>query len=177
MTRSTTIPDVRLDKIEGRLQGDLLCFSHLRWNWVFQRPQHLLTRAARDRRVFFFEEPIREACVPFCELRAVAPRLFVVVPHMPHGLDTADESVLQRKLLDEFLVEHGVRPSLLWYCTPMALPHTAHLSGALCVYDCMDELSAFAGAPPTLALLERELLARCDVVFTGGWSLYEAKAS
>ena len=37
---------------------DLVCLSHLRWDFVFQRPQHLLSRCARDRRVFFVEEPI-----------------------------------------------------------------------------------------------------------------------
>ena len=177
MTRSSATSEVRLDKSEGRLQGDLLCFSHLRWNWVFQRPQHLLTRAARDWRTFFFEEPLREHGDPYCELRAVAPHLFVVVPHLPHDLDASHETAVHRELLDRFIAEQGVRPSLLWYYTPMALPHTAHLSNALCVFDCMDELSAFADAPPTLPLLERQLLARCDVVFTGGWSLYEAKAS
>jgi UDP-galactopyranose mutase len=59
----------------------------------------------------------------------------------------------------------------------MALEFTHQLSPATVVYDCMDELSAFAGAPPALVALERELFAIADVVFTGGHTLYEAKRS
>jgi UDP-galactopyranose mutase len=160
---------------------DLVCFSHLRWHFVTQRPQHLLTRCARDRRVFFWEEPWfdadeRHASIPTLEVidesRPGQPTLWVLRPHLPRA---GDASEMQRALLDTFLAEHGVAPFLAWYYTPMALAFTGHLHPAVIVYDCMDELTGFLGAPPELAEREQALFARADVVFTGGISLYEAK--
>ena len=82
---------------------------------------------------------------------------------------------MQRQLLDVVLAEQGLQDYVLWYYTPMALPFTRHLRPQAVVYDCMDELSAFAGAPPALTARERELMGRADLVFTGGQSLYEIK--
>ena len=157
--------------------GDLLVFSHLRWEWVFQRPQHLMMRAARDRRVFFFEEPMLGAVAPSLCHRHAAPNVTIVTPHLPDGMSAAESLAAQRALLDSWMVRSRVHPETLWYYTPVALNFTAHLSAPTIVYDCMDELAAFAGAPPELRALERQLMARADVVFTGGVSLYEAKRS
>lgn len=154
---------------------DLVCVSHLRWDFVFQRPQHLLTRAARERRVVYFEEPRFGDGPPSLEVRHVTDNLFVVTPHLPHSTTLSEQQELQGSLLQSFLATHAVQEYVLWYYTPMALGFTHQLHPAAVVYDCMDELSAFAGAPPELARLERELFARADVVFTGGQSLYEAK--
>ena len=155
---------------------DLVCLSHLRWAFVFQRPQHLMTRQARTRRVFFVEEPIREpGTTPHEERRTVEGGVVVSVPHLPEGLPPEEEARLQRDMLDGLLRDERARDLVLWYYTPMALAFTDHLRPRLVVYDCMDELSLFKGAPPELLRREEELLARADVVFTGGWSLYEAK--
>jgi glycosyltransferase involved in cell wall biosynthesis len=154
---------------------DLVCCAHLRWNWVFQRPQHLLTRAARDRRVFLFEEPIFADGSPRLELARPMPNIVVATPVVPHGMAERDLVALQRAHMDSLLAQHDVKLFTLWYYTPMALPFTEHLHPVHVVYDCMDELSAFAGAPAALSALERSLLDRCDVVFTGGYSLFEAK--
>ena len=158
---------------------DLVCLSHLRWDFVFQRPQHLLTRFARDRRVFFVEEPIwHEDPSDATERMEVSPRsdtLWVATPRLPRGLGETEAIIAQRELLDRLLREHDVLDPVLWYYTPMALPFSRHIAAGAVVYDCMDELSAFAGAHPALARREAELFARADVVFTGGQSLYEAK--
>jgi UDP-galactopyranose mutase len=154
---------------------DLLCLSHLRWNWVYQRPQHLMSRAARDRRVFVVEEPLHDDGPPRVQVQTPQANLRVLTPLVPPGLDELRLQQLQRYLLDAAMREHGIRRYVAWYYTPMALAFSDHLDPELVVYDCMDELSAFAGAPPRLRALERELLARCDVVFTGGVSLWEAK--
>jgi len=155
---------------------DLVCFSHLRWDFVFQRPQHLLNRFAREGRVFFIEEPVFE---PGGEVRLELSRrdmgVYVVVPHLPEGLSEAEAWAAQRALVDALFAQYGVRDYVLWYYTPMALPFSRHLAPLVTVYDCMDELSAFQGAPTALGRYERELLARADLVFTGGQSLYEAK--
>jgi UDP-galactopyranose mutase len=156
----------------------LLCLSHLRWDLVLQRPQHLLTRAAQDWHVLYFEEPRFEppaADLPRLERRDVAPGVEVVVPVLPYW-DGVPGSVerMQRPLLDTLLTETG-QPDVIWYYTPLAQAIAGHLTPRVTVYDCMDELSAFKGASPQLLLEERRLLRRADLVFTGGRCLYEAK--
>jgi UDP-galactopyranose mutase len=154
---------------------DIICLSHLRWNFVFQRPQHLMTRFARDHRVFFVEEPIFRP--------EIAPRLLieqvdtvrVVVPHLPEGISAEDAIVAQRHLLEQLIEAEGVSKYVLWYYTPMALPFTTHLAPVAVVYDCMDELSAFKGAPSIITARETELMRRASLVLTGGQSLFEAK--
>jgi len=164
---------------DDSLGGDgaaLICFSHLRWDFVYQRPQHLMTRFARQTRVFFFEEPVwGDVASPTLELRRVRPGVTVAVPRLPHGMDEPAQHAAQRRLLDQLCHEHGIARPVLWYYTPMSLPFSAHLAATQIVYDCMDELSAFKGAPPALLERERELLARARVVFTGGRSLHQAK--
>jgi UDP-galactopyranose mutase len=165
--------------------GDVLCFSHLRWEFVYQRPNHLMQRCARDRRVFFMEEPLFDrpaGAASELDMRRVDDGPDVVVPHLAArpSFDLREVERDLRTLLDRFVVEVALRPSpVLWFYTPMALGWARHLatparSGAI-VYDCMDELSLFHAAPPALTDRERELFAIADVVFTGGQSLYEAK--
>lgn len=155
--------------------ADLLCFSHLRWNFVFQRPQHLLSRFARERRVFFFEEPVYGTAGSHLEESESREGVRVATPHLPSGLSETQIIALQRGLLNAFMAEHEIERPITWYYTPMALPFSRHLRARATAYDCMDELSGFRGAPASLLELEGELLDRADVVFTGGVSLYEAK--
>jgi UDP-galactopyranose mutase len=154
----------------------LLCFSHLRWNFVYQRPQHLLTRFARTHRVYYMEEPVATPdAQPWLERMETAEGVTVLVPHLPPDCDAEQAARHQRALLDAALRDDAVRPSVLWYYTPMSLAFSGHLAADAVVYDCMDELSAFRGAPPQLTAREAQLLQRADLVFTGGHSLYEAK--
>jgi UDP-galactopyranose mutase len=153
---------------------DLICFSHLRWNFVFQRPQHLMTRFARERRVFFFEEPIFDSDKPTLELTETQG-VVVTVPHLPAGLDRLGVRLSVRQLLVDLFSSQNIDRAIFWYYTPMALEFSRELPNAGIVFDCMDELSAFAGAPPALVTLEQELLAHAAIVFTGGQSLFEAK--
>ncbi len=155
---------------------DLLCFSHLRWNFVYQRPQHLLSRAGRSMRVIFWEEPLYlDEPGPSLHLVETGTGVLVAQPILPWGTEPGEITAIQRGLLDDFVREHCIVDPLLWYYSPVALDFTAHLPSSLVVYDCMDELSGFDGADPALPARERDLLARADLVFTGGVSLYEAK--
>jgi UDP-galactopyranose mutase len=104
-----------------------------------------------------------------------APGLCVVVPHLSLEQDEAEIVDAQRALLGELARERGIRRPLLWFYTPMAVPLAAALDPSLVVYDCMDELSHFKGAPPALRERERQLFAMAHLVFTGGQRLYEAK--
>jgi UDP-galactopyranose mutase len=155
---------------------DLVCFSHLRWDFVYQRPQHLLTRCARDRRVFFMEEPIFSNGSMRLEMREGEAGVRIVVPHLPEGLrsEIATTAVM-KEMSRRLFLDNGIREYVFWYYTPMALSFTNHFSPIVSVYDCMDELSAFKGAHSRLPELEQQLFQRVDLVFTGGQSLYEAK--
>src|SRR5215213_723053 len=155
---------------------DLVCFSHLRWDFVYQRPQHLLSRCAKEQRVFFVEEPIFGNGSMRLDVRHTDCGVYVVVPHLPEGLrsDVAITAVLKEMTYRLFL-EHDINDYVFWYYTPMALRFTTHFSPIATVYDCMDELSAFQGADSGLPEWEKELFRRADLVFTGGQSLYEAK--
>ena len=153
----------------SRPRATLLCFSHLRWDFVYQRPQHLMSRAARNFRVFYFQEPVVQPNVaPHLEITDDPCGVTIVTPIVPVLGDEAD-------LVQRFIAENAPQRRALWYYTPMARRSTADLDADVIVYDCMDELSAFHGAPPEMKLREAELLQAADVVFTGGRSLYEAK--
>lgn len=155
----------------------LIVFSHLRWDFVYQRPQHLMSRLARHYRIFFIEEPDPASEVETVEWQAThpLPQLTVLRPRMPvakRGFEQGDAEVLLQKL-DELRRQHPAH--LVWMVTPMALPLLDALEPSLVVYDCMDELSAFLNPPAHLLEHERSLLARADLVFTGGPSLHASK--
>jgi len=158
----------------GRPAFDVVVLSHLRWNFVYQRPQHLLSRCARQHRVFFVEEPIATDGPMQMDISTPRPGVWVAVPRLPEGMPEQEAEAAQRRLLDGLLAEYRVRSYVLWYYTPMAIGFSRHLDPLATVYDCMDELSAFAGAPPEMRRREAALLGRADLVFTGGQSLYEA---
>jgi UDP-galactopyranose mutase len=151
---------------DTRTTRNIVCFSHLRWNFVFQRPQHLLTRAAKEYNVYYIEEPII-ADTPSLQMTNDASGVTVVTPHIRQGQDVRD-------ILDDFLIEIEGEV-VTWFYTPMALPLASSLTSSVTVFDCMDELSAFKFASPELKRAERKLINQADVIFTGGQSLYEAK--
>ncbi|WP_041565114.1 UDP-galactopyranose mutase [Nostoc punctiforme] len=157
---------------------DIVCLSHLRWNFVYQRPQHLLSRCAQGKRVFFIEEPIfSEEPLASLDINEDSNGVVVVVPHLPQGLSEEAINADLKLLIDSLFAEHNINKYICWYYTPMAIAFTRHLQPQAVVYDCMDELSAFQGASPTLKNYEAELFSRADLVFTGGQSLYESKVN
>ncbi len=157
-------------------KADLICFSHLRWDFVFQRPQHLLTRCAKTRRVFFIEEPVYCNGSMRLDVREAEGGVHVVVPQLPDGLrsEIAINAVM-KEMTRQLLIDHDVSEYVFWYYTPMALTFTDHFNPIATIYDCMDELSAFKGAHSLLPQLEKKLFRCADLVFTGGQSLYEVK--
>jgi len=154
----------------------LVCFCHLRWNFVYQRPQHLMSQWAASGRVHFFEEPLFvEADSAILIESEGTPGVRVITPKLPRGLTEQEVIDTQRRLLDDYLKDQGIADFIAWYYTPMSLSFSNHCSSRVVVYDCMDELSAFQGAPPEMVEQEQRLFALADVVFAGGRSLYESK--
>ena len=156
----------------------IVVFSHLRWNFVYQRPQQILSRLAAHRRVLYVEEPIdarHEA--DGWELERPAHNILVARPRLTNLMERTPEDVAATtvSLLRQLVRAEELLSPVAWLYTPMALPLLAALHPVLVVYDCMDELSLFLGAPAELVRMEAALLERADLVFTGGVSLYRAK--
>lgn len=149
----------------------LLCFSHLSWNFVYQRPQHLLTRFSKHYQVFYFEEPKIGDSDGY--IVNVQDGVYIVELLVTRHDETMNERI--KNLINQLLKEYEIENYVNWYYTPMALQFTDHLNPETVVYDSMDELSAFRFAPPQLLQLEEELFKKADIVFTGGNSLYQAK--
>ena len=159
-------------------QYSIVAFSHLRWNFVYQRPQHLLSRLAAKRPVFFVEEPeFHPNEAPQWERSMPQPNLTVLRPWTPvkaPGFQAEQLEALE-PLIADLVRELEGRTLVAWLYTPMALPLVPPLAPAVTVYDCMDELSLFLGAPPELLTREAALLETADLMFTGGPSLFRAK--
>jgi glycosyltransferase involved in cell wall biosynthesis len=145
----------------------------LRWDFVFQRPQQILSRAAAGRSVYFWEEPVFGGDAIGLRVKRTPEGVTTLVPEIPFHVK--DVEAAQRELLRGWLARQQLRDYVCWYYTPMAVAFTDELTPAATVYDCMDQLSAFKGAPDDLPARELDLLARADLVFCGGRSLYESK--
>jgi len=172
-TNATT---TQVKSLYNKMPANIICFSHLRWDFVFQRPQHLLTRFSRSFRVFFIEEPVFDATgADYYSYHNRGENIQVVVPHLSHGKDASENIIKLKALLANFMENKNLADYAFWYYTPMALEFSRKYLPELVIYDCMDELSAFKFAPEELKTLEKELLKKADIVFTGGQSLYEAK--
>jgi UDP-galactopyranose mutase len=155
----------------------LLVFSHLRWDFVYQRPQHLMQRLARSYRVFFFEEPVANSSRTYLSKSQPIENLIVCRPHthIEHPGFHDDQIPVLSQLVEELVAEEHLDNYGVWFYSPMALPLMKQLQPKAVVYDCMDELSAFRNAPKQLLQRESALLKVADVVFTGGPSLYKSK--
>src|SRR5688572_4137605 len=137
---------------------DVICFSHLRWDFVYQRPQHLMSRFAREKRVFILEEPVFTDTSPQLDITPRAENVYVAVPKLPHGFEAEKIPLQLRAFLGELLERYGIRHFLSWYYTPMMFEWSRDLEPLAIVYDCMDQLSAFKNAPPELTTRESELI-------------------
>ena len=156
----------------------IIVFSHLRWDFVYQRPQHIMSRLAKDHTVYFIEEPVEASGDSHFKRSEPVPNLHVCTPCTTRASGGFhDDQIPQLRTLVEKLIEaEGLTDYVLWFYSPMALPIARDLSPSAIVYDCMDELSAFMNAPAQLVDREQELLKLADVVFTGGKSLHRAKS-
>src|ERR1700750_1950730 len=161
------------------MKNDLICFSHLRWHFVYQRPQHLMSRAARSGRVFYFEEPVFTRSSDKLRIETDPVNgVTVVTPELTGHEGPGQEDNFRDRvkiLVDQFIQRYDLKDFVAWYYAPMALSFSEHLEPKAIVYDCMDELSAFKFAPPELVVFEQKLMAKADIVFTGGYRLYQSK--
>lgn len=154
---------------------DLVCYSHLRWGFVYQRPQHLMTRFARERRVFFIEEP-EFADVKSARLKTrLANGVRVVTPVLPREAGERRAASTVARLVEKLFADYQIGDHVAWFYTPMALDIVPSERPRVVVYDCMDELSLFKDAPRQMIDREKDLFQISQLVFTGGMSLFECK--
>ncbi|MEY2563443.1 MAG: hypothetical protein QOH88_1636 [Verrucomicrobiota bacterium] len=162
----------------------IIVHSHLGWDWVWQRPQQFLSRLSRNHRVLFIEGPVpAEVSAAELSLREVPdfPNILVLQMKLPatRWSDGAWIDQERRRQVESLLAGPLGRvfaSPVQWFYDPMAVTAFAgHLNERAIVYDCMDELSLFRGAPAELVRRERELLAVADVVFAGGPKIWKAK--
>lgn len=152
--------------------SDLLVFSHLRWDFIFERPHHVLSRHASHRRVFYFEEPIfGMSDFPRLHLKLSQENVHVVIPYLPTGMEPADMNIVLAELLNELIYEEDLRDYTAMYYSPAALSFSRDLSPSVIIFDCMDH--AYENGKDS----ELELMKKSDVIFTSNQSLYESKKS
>ena len=168
-------------RASANLPGEIVVLSHLRWTFVWQRPQHLLSRMARGRRMWFVEEPWPVVGLDEPRLRVEehgdVRRVWLEVPGEAdtHVCFSDPRAAAYERLLLDLIGTDGERTA--WLYTPMGLPLAEAVNPSLVVYDVMDDLAAFKGAAPQLVLRQRQALKRADVVFTGGRSLHRSVAA
>ena len=154
---------------------NLVCFSHLRWNFVYQRPQHLLGRFSKHYVTYYIEEFNFTDDEDGYNFYMTEENVCVVTPHLKHYVSGHNEDVRKMNVIMNLFKDKAIYNYIFWYYTPMALPFTKRFKPKYTIFDCMDELSAFKFAPPELKIMEDELMEKADIVFTGGNCLYEAK--
>lgn len=146
---------------------DMVVFCHLRWDFVYQRPQHIISRMAKDMKILMIEEPWHRPDEKHSRLITVNDNLHVLQPNV-----TSIEEI--ETVLPQYINNKNV--SVGWFYSASFIPLLNQFDFSTVVYDCMDELSLFKGAPEKLIEQEKYLIANADVVFTGGKSLYESKS-
>lgn len=152
---------------------DIVVFSHLRWEFVTQRPQHIIERLTkRNRRILFVEEPISHNVSQRGTARIISPSKNVTVlqPKVSPGNFSQLHDVIKK-----YSPKNFSSSPMVWFYSAAFVSILEYLDYSAVIYDCMDELSQFRGAPASLVSQEKQLLSIADVVFTGGKSLFESK--
>jgi glycosyltransferase involved in cell wall biosynthesis len=160
---------MKLLSLPQKMGSDIVVFSHLRWDFVWQRPQHLLSRLSKQHRIFFVEEPVLKNAGP--ELHQVDTSIWVLQPKAP-SIESPEFNDSVRKSLRRF----GVTSPIVWMYSAAFVNQLDNINSHLIVYDVMDQLSSFKGASKELKNQEILLLNLAHLVFTGGKSLYLSKS-
>lgn len=155
---------------------NLLCFSHLRWDFLLQRPQQLLLRFAEDTNIYYVENPVFDAKEePYFSFGTRSETLWKMVPHLRPGLTSSQITRCMTQLIDGFLEKANLDDWTFWYYTAAALSFTKKYKPGLTVYDCMDEVSMFRRCPEDMGMLEKKLVEKADLIFTQGYTLTTSK--
>ncbi|MGY3264604.1 glycosyltransferase [Lysobacter sp. HA35] len=169
---------------DGRDDFPIIVHCHLRWDFVWQRPQQIFSRLAKKHPILFIEDPVIAEGEPHLAIDEPYPNLVRIVPQIPQHLAVnADKDA--EIFLPQIRQALRTHPRLVgrfdqpvhWFYSPMPAPGYMGQFGAVgVVYDCMDELANFRFAPADIADRERFVMSNADVVFTGGYQLFDSKS-
>lgn len=155
---------------------NLLCFSHLRWDFLLQRPQQLLLRFAENTNIYYVENPVFDAKgEPYLSFGTRSETLWKIVPHLRSGLTSSQITKCMVQLMDGFLENANLEDWMFWYYTSSALSFTKKYKPGLTIYDCMDEVSMFRSCPEDMSILEMKLVEKADLIFTQGYTITVSK--
>lgn len=177
--------NVDLFGAHGSREFSFIVHSHLRWDFVWQRPQQILSRLAKDHPVLFVEEPVYgdfvtedlDITYPHTNIIRAVPQIDETYASDYSRSAEIVRSLLQARLNTDLRFKSLFKQPVLWFYTPMPAPiMLGEFDEIGVVYDCMDELAQFKDAPSDIRKREQLLLKKADVVFTGGQKLYEAKS-
>jgi glycosyltransferase involved in cell wall biosynthesis len=188
-TYSDSAPAIRTptsNRTTGGRRNDfpIIVHCHLRWDFVWQRPQQIFSRLAENHRILFIEDPVIAEGEPRLAIDEPMPNLVRIVPQIPQHLAVNSDKDAEIFLpqIRQALGEHPLLAGQFdepvhWFYSPMSAPgYLGQFGGPGVVYDCMDELANFRFAPPDIADRERFVMSKAEVVFTGGFQLFESKS-
>ncbi|WP_187770653.1 glycosyltransferase [Cognatilysobacter lacus] len=169
---------------DARADFPIIVHCHLRWDFVWQRPQQIFSRLAKDHRILFIEDPVIADGEPRLAIDEPYPNLVRVIPQIPRSMavDADLDAEIFLPQIRQALREHPLLAgkfvnAVQWFYSPMPAPgYMGQLGAVGVVYDCMDELANFRFAPPDIGDRERLVMANAGVVFTGGYQLFESKS-
>lgn len=169
---------------DGSESFPIIVHCHLRWDFVWQRPQQIFSRLAQNHRVLFIEDPVIADGEPRLDISEPYPNIVRIIPQIPQHLavDADKDAEIFLPQIRQALREHPLlagrfENAVQWFYSPMPGPgYVGKFGGPGVVYDCMDELANFRFAPPDIADRERFVMSHADVVFTGGYRLFESKS-
>jgi glycosyltransferase involved in cell wall biosynthesis len=169
---------------DGREDFPIIVHCHLRWDFVWQRPQQIFSRLAQNHRILFIEDPVIAEGEPHLAIDEPYPNLVRIVPQIPQHLAVnADRDAeiflpqIRQALKEHPLLAGRFEDAVQWFYSPMPGPgYMGAFGGPGVVYDCMDELANFRFAPPDIVDRERFVMSKAQVVFTGGYQLFESKS-
>jgi hypothetical protein len=161
---------------------ELIVLSHLRWDWVWQRPQQLVSRlgAKEDRVTWFVEEPVQVAGADpetprlRADQRDGLNRVWLEIPPEGRHVGFFDEVLPSYTEQLPAMLGEPCGERVVWMYTPLALELALALKPTTLVYDVMDDLAAFKDAAPELVVRQRQALRQADIVFAGGRSLHRS---
>lgn len=163
IAQESTVPPIEYNQQQSY---DMVVFCHLRWDFVYQRPQHIISRFAEGSRVLLIEEPWRRENESGSRLQKISDTLHILQPNV-----NSIEEIGQ--VLPEYISNMDIATG--WFYSAAFVPLLSYFNFGTTIYDCMDELSLFKDAPKKLIEQEKYLVANADIVFTGGKSLYDSK--
>lgn len=168
-TQKNTLNNKKLSNQDGAQYYDMIVFCHLRWQFVYQRPQHIISRMAKTMKTLFIEEPLYDS-------ENKNPGNLIIIDSMHHILQPNVKDIESiAGIFSAYVKNRNI--SVGWFYSAGFSPLLEQINFETVVYDCMDELSLIKNAPTHLINQEKYLIAHADIFFTGGKSLYEIKKS